>query len=220
MSAKFKMLALRTEAVRQLSALSMTPCKRILLGREYRIVEWLRSGYIDLATKADSLSMDEFSALGLETALLLSQCVRRPYRHRNLGGSFTPLNTVDKNLRNLMDGAALDGLTQTLNSDEVDRILLAQSLGVPEWLYTAYGDLAKRQEDITSTEAKRLGIETTRGLCRVRECLKLGSSHHALALSWSVQSSIDEIFQKELADVRGVVVACPKRGTLRKKQRK
>lgn len=214
MSAKLKMLALRIEAVGQLSALSITPLKQILLGRKYGIVEWLRSGYFDLATKAGALSMDEFNGLGLETALLLSQKVRRAYRHRNPSGSVAPLNTVDKYFRKLMDDAALNGLTQTLNSDEVDRILLAQSLGIPEWLYTAYGDLAKRQEDITFAEAGRLGIETTHGLCYVREYLRLENSD-SLAMSWnawSVQSSIDTIFRKELAEVRQAGVVYVRKG--------
>lgn len=203
------MLALRTEAMGQLSALSITPLKRILLGREYGIVEWLRSGYIDLATQSDALSLDEFSALGLETALLLSQKVRRLYRYLKLGGSIAPSIAVDKHFRQLMDGAALDGLAQTPYLDEVDQILLAQSLGVPEWLYTAYGDLAKREEDITFAEAGRLGIETTRGLCHVREYLRVQDSRNAVRSpnTWSVQSSIDTIFWKELADVGRTGVA-------------
>ena len=176
------MFELRKQAVNQLTALSLTSCKRILLGREYEIVEWLRSGYIDLATKTDHLSMDDFRTLGLENALLLSQQVRRPYRCQKLGGSVYPPNNIDMSLKKVINDALeapLAGQMASVSRDHVDLILLAQSLGVPEWLYAAYGDLAYRKEDITVTEAGRLGLETTLSICRMRERLscQTGATH-------------------------------------------
>jgi len=192
------MLEVRKQAVNQLSALSLAPSKRILLGRGYGIIEWLRSGYIDLATKAEPVSMDEFRAVRLESALLLSQQVRRPYRCMNLGGSIIPLDNVDVSLRKVIHDALeapLAGQMESNPSDKVDRILLAQSLGVPEWLYAAYGDLAYRVEDITVAEAERLGLETTLSICRMRE--RLGYRNCAISYIWDVGGHVDRILGED-----------------------
>jgi len=204
LTTKWKMLALRKQAVNQLSALSLTAPKRILLGREYGIVEWLRTGYIDLAIQAEPWSMDEFRALKLENALLLSQQIRRPYQ---VSGKKTVPHDIDVSLKQVIDNAlqpSLAGQMQSKFSDNVERILFAQSSSDSVWLYAAYGDLAKRGGNITVAEAERLGLETTLSICRMREKLSYPDGVPLRPCNWvgDVGYHMDSVFCKELADVR------------------
>ncbi|KAF7973594.1 hypothetical protein HWV62_14890 [Athelia sp. TMB] len=54
------------------------PVDKIVLGREYSIDEWLPTAYEAVCTRADSLTMEEGTKLGLETALRIS-AIRQAY---------------------------------------------------------------------------------------------------------------------------------------------
>ena len=216
------MLALRKRAVGQLSVSSWPASKRILLGRECGIVEWLRSGYSALGSKIKPLSMSDSRILGLENTLLLSQQVRRPYRHQLSGEYIVPLD-IDLSLRRAIDDALEPPLASQMQSkfnDKVERILFAQSLGDSEWLYAAYGDLAKREDDITVAEAERLGAETTLSICRMRE--KLDYQNGGRPYYGDIGRHVDSVFQKELVDVRqaGAAYVYAERGVPELKKKK
>ncbi|KAF7296048.1 hypothetical protein MKEN_01419900 [Mycena kentingensis (nom. inval.)] len=63
----------RKLAIDQLSAYaaSCDPVQRVLLGRKHDVSAWIRSGYSELAHRKTSISTQEASQLGLETALTI-----------------------------------------------------------------------------------------------------------------------------------------------------
>ena len=62
--------------------------------------------------------------------------------------------------------------------DSVDKILLGQAYGVPDWLIAGYKELIKRGVCISRGEGQRLGGNTVAGLCQVREAVR------EAALTW------------------------------------
>ncbi|CAK5282347.1 unnamed protein product [Mycena citricolor] len=65
----------RELAIRQLESHSKTvdPIQRVLLGRRYDVSAWMRSGYTDIASRKESMSMDEARELGLDATWQISQ---------------------------------------------------------------------------------------------------------------------------------------------------
>jgi hypothetical protein len=63
---------------------------------------------------------------------------------------------------------AIAGLSKT-KMDAVDQVLLARSYGVRDWLLEGYTTLVKREANLSSKEAERLGYETAFRLCQKRE---------------------------------------------------
>jgi len=64
--------------------------------------------------------------------------------------------------------------------DAVDQVLLARSYDVGDWLLEGYTTLVKREANLSSKEAERLGYETAFRLCQKREdtrirCLEGGN---------------------------------------------
>jgi hypothetical protein len=56
--------------------------------------------------------------------------------------------------------------------DSVDKILLGQAYGVPDWLFAGYKELVQRDECISRGEGQRLWGNTVAGLCQVREAAR------------------------------------------------
>ena len=175
LATKWNMLEFRRTAIENLSS-SLSPLERVLLGREQMVPDWLRSGYVDLARREAALSVEEFKSLGLQTALVLSQKMRT--RHSFPGGQplFRPASEDLLFTRTMNDIFKTELHEEAASLPVIDRILLARSYGVSEWLYAGLVDLGKRQGDITLEEAKKLGLETTARLCQVREKLRTGQS--------------------------------------------
>ncbi|KAJ7189550.1 hypothetical protein GGX14DRAFT_59485, partial [Mycena pura] len=71
LATKWHFLQVRDLAIRQLGehALSLSPVSRIVLGRQYDVSTWLRSGYIELARRKASITTEEATKIGLEVAL-------------------------------------------------------------------------------------------------------------------------------------------------------
>ena len=163
----------RRVAVKNLTS-SLPPLERVLLGREQMIPDWLRSGYVDLARREAPLSVNEFESLGLQTALVISQKIRT--RHSTPGGMplFRPPSEDSLFTQTMNDIFRTELHEEAASLPVIDRILLARSYGVSEWLYAGLVDLGKRREDITLEEAEKLGLETTARLCQVREKLRTG----------------------------------------------
>jgi hypothetical protein len=96
--------------------------------------------------------------------------------------------------------------------DSVDRILLGQAYGVPEWLLSGCKALAEREATISGREGRRLGPDTVAGLCEVREAGIKASFRSAPSQSrtkgyfnvgkpkYDYASHIRSLFSQELAD--------------------
>lgn len=53
--------------------------------------------------------------------------------------------------------------------DSVDKILLGQAYGLPNWLLAGCNELAEREKPITTPEIQRLGADKVARLCQLRE---------------------------------------------------
>ena len=210
----------RRVAVENLT-LSLPPLERVLLGREQMVPDWLRSGYVDLARREAPLSVNEFESLGLQTALVMSQKIRT--RHSTPGGMplFRPPSEDSLFTQTMNDIFRTEVHEEAASLPVIDRILLARSYGVSEWLYAGLVDLGKRREDITLEEAEKLGLETTARLCQVREKLRTGQfapnpvirqpfgfgfSKPAPDPSMLAAREIDTFFEEELKGVRAAAI--------------
>ena len=214
LATKWKMLEFRRIAIEKLSSSSLPPLERVLLGREQMVPEWVHSGYVDLATREAALSVDEFKSLGLQTALVMSQNLRRCHAvpgAKRLASEDSPFNQA------ISDTFKTELHEEAVSLPAIDRILLARSYGVSEWLYTGLVDLGKRQEDITLEEAEKLGLETTVNLCQVRERLRTDKSasdpvfcfdRPAFTFDPSIRAAreIDALFEEELKGVRAAAI--------------
>jgi hypothetical protein len=189
------MLEPRAMALKNISPTALPPIKRVLLGRELYIPDWLRSGYSDLIKRDESLSVDDFRSLGMDVALRLSQRARRSYKQSLI--SVPTKGSEQDSFANLLAASFQDHVDEQATSvDPIERILLAQSYGISEWLFSGYADLARRSDDITVAEAERLGLEATARICHVREKLRLHLG------SGSVEKIVDTNFERELDGVR------------------
>jgi hypothetical protein len=56
-----------------------------------------------------------------------------------------------------------------INMDVMDKVLLARSYRVGDWLYEGYIALVKREASLSAEEAEKLGYETAFRLCQRRE---------------------------------------------------
>jgi hypothetical protein len=180
-------------ALAHISSTPLPPVKRILLGREFGVVDWLTSGYIDLMTRKEPLSVEDFRLLGLPTALKLSQQARRPYIQLSCPQSSD--NIKHSTTRAISDAFKNEISTRTAPLPIVERIILARGHGVSEWLVAAYSELVERNEDITIEEAERLGEETTVHLCRVRETAVGGSG---IGFNTMPSRRVQKLFEEEL----------------------
>ncbi|KAJ7772024.1 hypothetical protein DFH07DRAFT_937719 [Mycena maculata] len=91
-------LEIRELAIKQLdahAANSLDCVERILLGKQYDVSAWLRSGYQDLARRKTPISMDEAKQLGWEVTLQIFHLRegavthgRNPYKNLELGDLF------------------------------------------------------------------------------------------------------------------------------------
>ena len=63
---------IRDGAIKSLSEMSIDAVEQVLLGRDYNIPEWIIKGYLELIEREMKLSWTEASALGFETAWLLT----------------------------------------------------------------------------------------------------------------------------------------------------
>lgn len=55
--------------------------------------------------------------------------------------------------------------------DPVERVVLAVTHNIPQWLVPAYQELCQRQETLTEEEGEKLGLSTVIKLMRARETL-------------------------------------------------
>jgi len=81
--------------------------------------------------------------------------------------------------------------------DAVDKVMLARSYRVGAWLLEGYTSLVKRETNLSSEEAARLGYETAFRICQRREATQFNSHCSFIGL----EADICRTFRTELADV-------------------
>jgi len=211
------MLEFRDMAIGNLSW-SLPPLERVLLGREQMVPDWLHSGYVDLATREAALSIEEFKSLGLQTALVISQNIRRRHAVSREQRLFHPVSEDSPFNQAINDIFKTELREEAASLPAIDRVLRARSYGVSEWLYAGLVDLGKRQEDITLEEAERLGLDMTARLCQVREKSRTdqSASDFEPGSIWFGNSAfdpfipaareIDLLFEQELKGVRAAAI--------------
>jgi hypothetical protein len=95
---------------------------------------------------------------------------------------------------------AIAELSKT-NMDTVDKVILARSYSVGDWLYEGYIALVKREAGLSSEEAKRLGYETAFRLCQKREdTFRLNDINRHRRSFEGLETEICRAFQAELID--------------------
>jgi hypothetical protein len=83
-----------------------------------------------------------------------------------------------------------------INMDTVDKVILARTYSVGDWLYEGYTALVKREAGLSSEEAERLGYETAFRLCQRRENT-FRKTHRSFE---GLGTEICRAFQAELID--------------------
>jgi hypothetical protein len=206
LSMMWKMGELWRLAIRKLNTPDLSPAWRVALGRKHGIADWITAGYRTLAERNEALSGEDFRLLGAESALKLFHDIRKPLhnyckpaticssKHQPHSAAEGTPEAVSR-----IFGEELSEQSSALSI--VDRICLARTYGVSEWLHSEYVRLAERDEDITVEEAERLGLDTVAKICNMRE--KIGNpGHYNRGPLIHMLVKIDEIFVNELAAAR------------------
>jgi hypothetical protein len=155
---------LRKLTISKLDTPSLSSAWRVALGRKHGIVDWVRSGYIALAAPHKTLSSEDFELLGIQSALNLSQEIRKCYNKAEYGPRIhksprkpRSASSVESSEEAVSRVFEKEFQEQSTTLGNVDRILLAHKYGVSEWLHAEYVQLAERDEDLTLTSLwKRL----------------------------------------------------------------
>lgn len=71
LSHMWEFLDIRAFTIEQLfaHAQKLEPVTMVVLGKEYKVLKWLKDGYKSLADRQETISIDEAKRLGLETAI-------------------------------------------------------------------------------------------------------------------------------------------------------
>jgi hypothetical protein len=83
---------IRALAIDNLDQSTMGPVEQVLAAKQYNVPKWLRSGYIALVERHETLSVTEAGQLGYLTAILLFQ-IREQVRERG-GGKHSLSNNI------------------------------------------------------------------------------------------------------------------------------
>jgi hypothetical protein len=207
----WKMGDLRKLAMSKLDTPSLSPVWRVVLGRKHGIADWVRRGYVALAQRREAWSAEDFKLLGIQSALDLSQRVRKPYRRAQFStkvykSELLPCANSRESSREAVSRLFEEELLEhSTPLSTVDRILLARKCGVSEWLHSEYVRLVERDQDLTLEEAEKLGPETLSRICRIRECIGNAPAPGAapfIRVDYAVEPKVEEIFGRELADAQ------------------
>lgn len=210
LATKWMMLDIRDMAIKHLTSLTIAPVDRLILAQMYGVIEWSHSTYIELVKRKKSISIDETSKLGLEAAIKISQTrdrilrnYHKEYKLRYAIPSKSPGLVPDysRAIDQIFEGELQE---EVASLDPVERVFLARTYGVSEWLRSAYSDLVERENGITLKEAERLGLETTVNLYEARgEGLEVYREHaYNYTSGADYKSIIDKDFETELQEVR------------------
>ena len=87
-----------------------------------------------------------------------------------------------------------------INMNAADKVALARSYSVGDWLYEGYATLEKREVGPSSEEAERLGYETAFRLCQVREHSFRKADTNLCRSFEGLETEICETFRAELVN--------------------
>jgi hypothetical protein len=195
-------------AISKLDTPDLSPAWRVALGRKHGIADWVGTGYRTLAERNEALSGEDFRLLGAESALKLFHDIRKPYKNGQncptiRSSKYEPRSNGETTPEAVSRVFGKELTEQSSTLSIVDRICLARMYGVSEWLHSEYVRLAERDEDITVEEAERLGLDTTAGICDMREKIGNLDPYNQAAHGYTdVGEKVDEIFINELAAAR------------------
>ncbi|KDQ58985.1 hypothetical protein JAAARDRAFT_109232, partial [Jaapia argillacea MUCL 33604] len=78
LATKWSFKSVRFTAIRHLTTIA-SPIDKLVLGRQYDVLEWLQDAYVNICQRPEALSIEEAEKLGLKEAILISQ-VRQEVR--------------------------------------------------------------------------------------------------------------------------------------------
>ncbi|KAF8068029.1 hypothetical protein FPV67DRAFT_1168804 [Lyophyllum atratum] len=205
LSSQWMMLDIRDIAI---AALSELPSHRkVVLAKKYSEYGWLRAGYIDLAKRDKSLSVEDAISLGLDVVLKLvgireESLQRNREEHRRYNQGRGALDYWRDSPIDIEFSAELDDLHSAQSVGPADRVTLARTYNIAQWLRSAYIELAERKEIVSLDEAEKLGLESTMSLCKARESALRSYPSYLWGVEVRYGELIDAHFGEELRDVR------------------
>ncbi|KAG6864671.1 hypothetical protein C0991_007946 [Blastosporella zonata] len=164
LSTKWMMLDIRAMAVTYLTSSRMVSSDRVLLGRKYSVLQWLRSGYIAMAGSARLLAANA-EKIGKESTVRLYRAREKAWKSQSQALPPPGLKFIANEVSEVFKGELQLG--QQLSS--IERVLLAQKLGVVEWLRAAYLELVEATDPFSVQQAAAVGYSSAIKLSGVRE---------------------------------------------------
>ncbi|KAG6897492.1 hypothetical protein C0992_001097 [Termitomyces sp. T32_za158] len=156
-----------------------------VLAQKYGVSEWRRQAFVAMTRRKQFLSVDEAQTLGLEAAIRL--CGARELR-RTLGAEHAVKQELEWDFGTLQSYTA------------VDRTIMARDYGVRTWVKEALLELVEREESLSLSEARDLGLRTAIALCRARHYPNQLSADET-AYKQALELEFDEEF--ELVEAAG-----------------
>ncbi|KAK7462319.1 hypothetical protein VKT23_007920 [Stygiomarasmius scandens] len=89
----WRFLGFRALAIDRLTSCSMNASERVVLGRQYSVYAWLRTGYIDLVKQSQTLSMEDVEKIGYLPSVRIFR-LREELRKRHRKNNAVRLSTV------------------------------------------------------------------------------------------------------------------------------
>ncbi|KAF5383248.1 hypothetical protein D9615_004843 [Tricholomella constricta] len=175
----------------ELQGLPRSSIEKVLLARTYNVAEWLRSAYVELVERKESLTIEEAATLGYEAAIRLGGA-----RERRLSQDIEDVRDIGT----LVDEAMEAEMCKVPSHTPVDRVILARENGVSEWLRSALVELMV-MGDMSLEDGARIGLESAIALYRVREKFFYSVLTKGIFRSQH-ETAVDNEFGKELEDVR------------------
>lgn len=131
-----------------------SPIDKIVLGRKYRIDDWLAGAYVEVCSREAALTEEEGDRLGMKDVIKITRL-----RQGSKGTSFSPIEGVDE----LMDAFGLPVVadTHTAVDSEKDAISIERSTGIhPEEnaAFAAETECTHEQKNDNPSENESTGI--------------------------------------------------------------
>ncbi|RDB17451.1 hypothetical protein Hypma_001595 [Hypsizygus marmoreus] len=202
LATKWTMIDIRQMAIIHLpESETMPPVDRIVLAKSCSVVEWLQPAYTKLVQRPESMSVKEAENLGLDVAIKLCRvqedCIRRRiYGFGNYASTNTQPSSNEKAICRLFT-KELEERTALL--DPIERVLLARTYGVAQWLRSAYVELVERREPISLEEAQKLGPESAFSLFQARMEFSRGQynySNYVVDYMGAIKKEFEEELQR------------------------
>ncbi|RXW18431.1 hypothetical protein EST38_g7425 [Candolleomyces aberdarensis] len=89
LSTRWQMKEVREHAIKNLSNISLSPVKKVVLARAHKVAKWLKEGLTEILTENPVRPLDELETLGLKTACHLLWIRDRTASHKANGLGFS-----------------------------------------------------------------------------------------------------------------------------------